>query len=318
MTAIKNLDRALLAATLCKQLGVITRAQTTACGMGDSSLRHRLRDGGPWQRMLPGIYLANSGSPTIDQRDMAALLYGGPGSVITGYSAIRRIGMRAPHVEYIDVLIPAKRMRKTSEFVRIQRSVRMPEQVCVSGGIRFAMAARAVADAARRLEGLRDVRAVVADSVQQGWCKISELQRELSLGPVAGSALLRRVLGEVAEGVRSVAEGDLQDLIKQGRLPVPVFNARLYVAKVLLAVADAWWREAGVVAEVDSREWHLSPEEWERTLQRHAKMSAHGILVLHFTPKQLRTERAQVIATIKAALEAGRAAAQVRALPPTG
>ena len=29
-----------------------------------------------------------------------------------------------------------------------------------------------------------------------------------------------------------------------------------------LGVKDAWWPRAGVVAEVDSRAWHLSPEHW--------------------------------------------------------
>ena len=268
--------------------------------------------------MLPGVYLARQGNPDLDQLDMAALLYAGTGSVITGGAALRRHGIRFRQLAEVDVLVPATRQPQSMGFVRIQRSVRIPEQVCISGEIRFVMAARAVADAARRLRELRDVRAVVADSVQRNWCRVSELQRELSMGPIAGSAMLRRVLGEVAEGIRSVAEGDLRDLIKQSRLPMPVFNARLYVANVLLAVADAWWPEAGVAAEVDSREWHLSPEDWERTLQRHARLSAQGILVLHFTPKQLRTERAQVIATIRAALEARQAAAQVRALPSAG
>jgi very-short-patch-repair endonuclease len=82
-------------------------------------------------------------------------------------------------------------------------------------------------------------------------------------------------------------------------------------------VADAWWPDAGVAAEVDSREWHLSPGDWERTLRRHARLTAHGILVLHFTPKQIRTEPAQVAAAIRAALDAARADRQsrVRALP---
>jgi very-short-patch-repair endonuclease len=240
---------------------------------------------------------------------MAALLYAGRGSVVTGYSALRQIGLRVPSGDHVTVLVAKKKERQSTGFVKVIHTVRMPEQVCASGPIRFAMAARAVADAARGLKDLREVRAVVADSVQRGWCKVSELQRELSRGPVGGSALLRRVLGEVAEGIRSVAEGDLFDLIKEGRLPESKFNARLYVGEALLAVADAWWEEAAVAVEVDSREWHLSPEDWERTLSRHARMSAQGILVLHFTPKQIRTERAQVIATIRAALEAGRASA---------
>jgi hypothetical protein len=34
---------------------------------------------------------------------------------------------------------------------------------------------------------------------------------------------------------------------------VPVFNARLYAGATLIAVVDAWWEEAGVGAEVDSK-----------------------------------------------------------------
>ena len=34
--------------------------------------------------------------------------------------------------------------------------------------------------------------------------------------------------------------------------------------ETFLARPDAWWLKAGVVVEVDSREWHLSPEDWRR------------------------------------------------------
>ena len=76
----------------------------------------------------------------------------------------------------------------------------------------------------------------------------------------------------------------------------------------------------GVAVEVDSREWHLSPEDWERTLERHARMSAHGIIVLHFTPRQIRDEPGRVTAGIKSALTVGRSrpALAVRALPSEG
>ena len=55
---------------------------------------------------------------------------------------------------------------------------------------------------------------------------------------------------------------------------------------------------------MDSHEYHLSPEDHERTLARDARMKKYGINVLHFTPRQVRTQPAQVIATIKAALAA--------------
>jgi very-short-patch-repair endonuclease len=60
----------------------------------------------------------------------------------------------------------------------------------------------------------------------------------------------------------------------------------------------------------------LSPEDWERTMRRHARMSARGIIVLHFTPRQIRFEPVLVVETIKAALGATRGRpAGIRTLP---
>ncbi len=85
-------------------------------------------------------------------------------------------------------------------------------------------------------------------------------------------------------------------------MPLPLFNARLYCGDELIAVADAWWPQAGLVVEVDSKQWHLSPQDWEQTMRRHARLTALGILVLHFTPRQIKNEPDQVLATIRQAL----------------
>jgi hypothetical protein len=319
MTASTKLDRVLLAGVLRKQHDVIARGQTTQCGMTERALLYRVRPEGPWRRLLPGVYFAGTGTPTTDQREMAALLYAGSSSVITACAAMRRLGLRAPRTADVDVLVPAVTQRQSIGFVKLHRTTRMPDLFCVSGPIRFALAARAVADAARGLTDLREVRAVVADSVQRGRCRITELAKELSDGPTAGSAQFRQVLAEVTTGVRSTVEAEFHDLLKRAGLPMPMFNAHLYSGNTLIAIADAWWPDAGVAAEVDSREWHLLPDAWQDTIRRHARMSAQGILVLHFTPKQIRTEPAYVITTLRAALDAGRTAArpEVRALPAT-
>jgi len=196
-------------------------------------------------------------------------------------------------------------------------TARMPRCICYAGLVQYTLPERAVADAARALSSFREVRALVADAVQQRRCRIERLADELAEGPVRGSARLRRALAEVNGGIRSGAEGDFADLIRRCGLPAPMFNARLYAGRSFIAVADAWWPEAGVAAEVDSRAWHLSPEDWEWTMQRHARMSAHGIVVLHFSPSRIRGDSAGVAADIKAALAVGqrRPRLAVRALP---
>ncbi len=307
MTRSVRTDHAALSRILRDQDGVISRAEAFGCGMTPSELRHRIRRGGPWQRLLPGVYLAVTGAPTEDQAGIAALRYAGPGAVITGLAALRRHGVRVPTSNDVTVLVPMGRVRRPWPRITVRPTARMPEFVMADGAIRFALAARAVADAGRELGSFREYRAVLAEAVQRGRCTVPQLAEELAGTPVRHSGWLRRSLAEVADGVRSVAEGDLRTLIHRAGLPAPMFNARLYADRQFIAVADAWWPDAGVAAEVDSREWHISPDAYERTLQRGAGMTAHGILVVHVTPKQIRTDAQTVAAQIRAALEQGRA-----------
>jgi very-short-patch-repair endonuclease len=287
---------------LKRQHGVITRGQALACGIDQNVFDRRVRSGGPWQRLLPGVYLTVTGTPTQDQLDVAALLYAGPASMISGAAALRRHGVRVPSSRTVDVLVPGKRRRQSADFVVIRLTTRLPEQVCYAGAVHFALPARAVADAARLLGDLADVRATVAAAVQTGLCTIDQLVAELRDGPAQGSAFFRTALAEVTDGIRSSREAEMKTLIKRGHLPLPLFNARLYCGEELIAIADAWWQEAGLVAEVDSKEWHLSPKDWEKTMARHARLTALGILVLHFTPRQIRDQPDQVLATIRQAL----------------
>ncbi len=297
-------DRTALADLMTRQSGVITRGQARDCAMSDQALRHRIRPDGPWQVLLPGVYLTATGSPTAPQRLMAAQLYAGRDSVITGPAALVLHNIRAPQTRLVDVLIPHERHRLSFGFVRVHRTAKTPDVVLYAGEVRFVPLARAVADTVRGLRDIGEVRALVADGVQRQRLHVSQLAKELAGGPVQGSACFRRVLEEVRDGIRSSAEGDLRALIRRERLPGPMYNARLYAGGVFIAEPDAWWARAGVAVEVDSREWHLSPRDWERTLSRHARMSAHGIVVLHFPPSRLRTDPRAVAAEIRSALVA--------------
>ena len=69
---------------------------------------------------------------------------------------------------------------------------------------------------------------------------------------------------------------------------------------------DGWWPKFGLAIEVDSTEWHVSPEDHANTLARGRRMAVHQINVLRVTPSQLRTEPAQLVAEIRAALEGAR------------
>ena len=234
------------------------------------------------------------------------MLYAGRGSVITGLAAVRHHHIRGPVAEFIDVLIPASRKRRDAAFVRVHRTTHLPTRAWQLGPLHYALPARAVADAVRDLTSLRDVRAMVADAVQRGHCNVADLSTELSVGPSVGSKLFREALTDVADGIRSAAEGDLKDLLAKSGLPMPLFNASLYEGDgTFIARPDAWWPDCGVAVEVESHEWHLSPHDHTRTLERQRRMGKRGILVLPFTPREIRTQPAKVLAAIRDALETG-------------
>ncbi|MBO0831977.1 MAG: type IV toxin-antitoxin system AbiEi family antitoxin domain-containing protein [Actinobacteria bacterium] len=288
------------------QRGVISRSQAFEFGISATALKHRLRRGGPWQRLLPGVYLTVTGTPTWEQLQTAALLHAGADSLITGPAALRNYGIRGPGSRVIDVLVPAERQATSQRFVAIHRTRRLPQTVSVDWTLRFAPPERAVADTVRQLTALNDARAVVASAVQQQHCTIEQLAAELRAGPIRHSARLRLVLAEVIDGIRSPAEAEFRQLITRSSLPQPLFNPKLFLGETFLAQPDAWWPDHGVAVEVDSREWHLLPAHWEHTMARDRRMAAAGINALHVSPRQVRDESADVLSEIEAALLAGR------------
>jgi len=51
--------------------GVITAQALVALGVPESTIYHRCRDGGPWQRLAPGVILMTTGHPTTGQLNPA-------------------------------------------------------------------------------------------------------------------------------------------------------------------------------------------------------------------------------------------------------
>jgi hypothetical protein len=305
MPKLSAYDTAQLHQVLRSQFEVITRAQALECGMAPATVARRIASGGPWQKVLPGTYVTVTGRPTVKQYQVAALLYGGPDSVITGPAAIRLHQLRSPGSNAIDVLIPWGVKRQSKGFVQIHRTRRMPG-FYTAGPIRFARVGRAVADAAHAFTSLDDVRAVVAEAVQRRACTIAEIGMELEQGSTLGSRHLRTALTEVRAGARSAAEAKLLNRIKRSDLPMPEFNVALVAADgTFIAEVDAWWAAAGVAAEVDSVEYHFHRADWLKTDARHGRMLKYGILPHHFAPSRVETDWDRIYDELKSSIEQG-------------
>ena len=295
-----------------QQDSVVSRAQALRAGLSRHAIGYRLRDGGPWRLLVSGVYLTLPGVPTQGQWETAAILYAGQHAVITGPAALRFYGFQQLPREggdAVDILTPARFQHASTGCVRVHRTWHMPSMWANGPAARrYAYPARAVVDTARWLTDLREVRALVGDAVQNRHCAIAQLDDELRIGGTPNGALLRKVIAEATDGIRSAPEAELRDLLIRARMPMPLFNPRLYLPNGnFLACPDAWWPDAGVAIETDSRRWHLAPDDWERTMTRHSDLGQYGIVTLHVTPHQLRTDPAPFLRKAANAYKAGTA-----------
>lgn len=286
-----------LEALLRRQSGLTTRAQLLAAGVTDDQIAGHVR-GRRWQRLATGLYACFTGELGESQRLIAACLHIGAGAQITGAAALRWHGVRAaPEERAVAVLAPHPcHRRDVPGVLRVVQTRRPDRRPHHRGVVTVASVARAVADQAHRLRWLGDVRALVAESVQRGLATVPQLVAEVEEGQRNGSALLRRAVDEVGAGVRSAPEAELRALLSRSAiLPLILWNPRLRLPDGTMLSPDGWIAESAIALEVDSREYHLGPDGWERTMRRHNLLAAADVLTLHLTPARLRTDPLGVI-----------------------
>ncbi|WEH41802.1 hypothetical protein [Streptomyces sp. AM 2-1-1] len=263
-------------------LRVVTGAQLRQCGLTTAQVSGRCSPRGPWQRLLPGVYLLHTGPADGADRLRAALLYGGrpaggrrgtdgdaaadgpEGAVVTGVAALALHGFAAaPPVlalTTVDVLVPRTRRLRPAEFVRVVRAT-LPRDPVVIHGFPVVTAERAVTDVVAGLDDPVAVRLLLAEAVRDGHCEPSALVAGLGAAKLLGRpAVTRAVELLLAEG-RSLAEERLYTMVRAHRLPEPVWNVDLRLpGGPHLGSVDAYWPEEAVAVELDTaRTSHRRP-----------------------------------------------------------
>jgi len=104
-----------------------------------------------------------------------------------------------------------------------------------------------------------------------------------------GSGLPREVLREVSDGSAVGGRGQARALVLRSQmLPRPLWNPRLYdMAGRFIAIPDAWFDDVGMAWEIDSKEWHLSPADYEATVLRRSVLGALDVELVQTLPQTL-------------------------------
>ncbi|MFC9362071.1 hypothetical protein ACFTZB_36550 [Rhodococcus sp. NPDC057014] len=282
--------------------GVVRAAALERLGVERGTIAARCRDGGPWQRILPGVVLLHDGPPTTLQRNLAALEYGGPDALLSGHAALAAFGYPATsHRDDVLLLIPSTRHRRDWSYVKVERTRHLPAPVH-RGLLRVAPPPRCLLDAGRRSVAAESCHALLAEGIRRGDATVGELVRELAHGSDRDSHLPRAVLRELTEDAHSVARVHAHTLCATSGLPPMRHDADvLSAAGLWVARPDGWLDDVAVAWEIDSPKYHFSPELHEATRMRRARMQREGIVVVTHLPEQIRTDPATVLADLRAA-----------------
>ncbi|PRY17315.1 hypothetical protein [Kineococcus rhizosphaerae] len=303
----RSFDTADVDALLARQDSIATHRELQAVGLRKGTISRWIAHG-PWQRVVPGVIAGHRGRLSVDQRRRAALAYCGPHAVLSGVHALDLHGLtqnRIPVPDEVLVLIPWSQKRLSSGFVVVERTQRRPDTTVVNG-CRVASPSRAAADASRHGADVASVREIFGQVLQQRRCTVGQLRDEVFRGPRQRSAPARLVVGEVADGTRSAAEGEVRAIIAGTALPQPLWNEAVVVDGVFLGLGDAYWPELGVVLEVDGFQWHSSPSAVRRTQAKQRRYAEAGLLVMTTAPHDVRADPQGFLRQLTRILETAR------------
>lgn len=281
-----------LAELAASQDDLVTSAQLRELGVPSSTASGRLRHGGTWSRVLPGVHLVSGGRPDRQQRERAALLYASPHGILAGVTALRRLGVRAGRLQEVSddhrapdpvhLMIPHEHHLLAAGFLQITRTRRWPE-VQVVDGLRMVSTCRAIADTARQARSVREVAVLVEECVRTGLVAEDDLLAEMHAGPRQGSAHLRAVLLGRMDGAGVGLVDLVRAMVEAAGLPAPLWQPQLVgPAGEPVGSPLAWCEDVGLAIDA------AAPDaSWVARQQRYAQ---HGITVFPVTGFLLRAD----------------------------
>jgi hypothetical protein len=248
-----------------QQDGVISRRQVREAGGTDADIERRLSRR-EWARIHPGVYVNHTGPPTWNQLAWAAVLYYWPAS-LAGPSALHASKVRGYEPrEGAPIHVCVDRTRTITRRVGVVvYQVARSESLCkLNLSPPRQSIEHALLDVASRKKRLEGSIAVLADAVQDGRTTSERLLAALGERPkLRHRALLRGVLGEVEEGVRSVLEHRYLRSVERAHGLPRAKRQQPFVLAGKRGYPDVEYVGLGVLMQLDGRIGHTdSLDKW--------------------------------------------------------
>lgn len=282
-----------MAALAGGQFGVVARRQLLLLGVSARQVRSWVA-AGYLLRRLPGVYAVGHGARSVEGDLAAALLYAGPGAMLSHGTAAWWLRLTDRRPPLIQLATPRRPRPAGGLEIHGRRDV---DRVW-HRDLPVAPIHQVLLDYAAT-HGHDDIRYVLAQAEYRRLLDPSAVKPHLGRGR-PGSVALRRALRRHEPQLartRSELERRMLLLCERFGLPVPEFNVYLHGHLV-----DAVWREQRVIVETDGEGAH---GQWGQIRADHHHDLSHraaGFVVLRYTWDQLDHEQPAVAADIRRAL----------------
>ena len=275
------------------QWGVVGRAQARSAGLTPRQIQYRLSTG-RWEALLPSVYRI-SGTPfVVRQRLMAAVLWGGPETVVFRRSAAALWELEGGRDDPPEIASPWQLRHATSK-VRAHRSATLaPADVSRLGPLPVTNPGRTLIDLGGVLEEPA-LEVALDQALRSGRVSLGPLRdriEELAPRRLPGLTRLRRMLDE-RDPARAPADSELETLVhrwlRTHGFPAPVFQHWVTLPAHGPARLDFAYPDKLVGVEADSYAWHSGHSAFERDRARIGELASLGWIVIQTTHREIRT-----------------------------
>jgi hypothetical protein len=276
-----------------RQAGRVSTAQFAAVGV-DRTVVKRWTASGYLHVVHPRVYAVGHRAPSVEADLIAAVLYAGPGAMLSHATALWWLGLIDRQPGTIDVSTP----RRCQSLRGVRVYGRRPCERAWHKRLPTTSVEQALLDYAAVVPFER-LRHALANADYQHVLDITALQVIAGNGRV-GSAKLGKALERHEPKLahtRSPLERLFLPLCERAGIPLPEVN--VWIEGVLV---DAVWREEKLVVELDGRNNHSSWAQIQNDRSKELILRAAGFTVVRYGTRQIEEQPEPVEADLRRAL----------------
>ncbi len=243
---------------IAEQAGAVSRRQALSAGLPPGTTASKL-DHGLWQRLYPGVYYAFTGEVRWEARRWAALLYAGPGALLSHETAAEILMLTSRRHPLIQVSVPSgRRVRPQPGLAVHYSSFEYPRWRPQRGVPPHTFYAETIIDLVAAADNLDDV---------VGWISRGIARNLIGAAQLKAAARARRRFrwrDQVEDIIDQVAGGShfplefryARDVERAHGLPPATRQAKFTKQDGTRGFRDRYYEEYGLIVELDGREVH--------------------------------------------------------------